>query len=123
MLPKKFLEKYPEFKDEKIKLFYVRDDNKNQMGVIIIYGYKIGWSLCNSKDKWDKIIGIRKALYKSKPYSINEWIEIIKEKRRNINWKNRGTKYYNHLVELIRKLKEIENIIISKNEKEIGLNK
>lgn len=68
LLSKKFYEAYPEFKEDAVKgIFYLRHINKNPFGVVIIdKNDNIGWSLVNEDkgDKWDKIVGIRKALYR-----------------------------------------------------------
>lgn len=104
ILPKRFLEKYPEFKDKEIKLFYVRD-NGYPIGVIVIFDDHIGWSLCHPADKWDVVYGIRKAIYKSKKETIDNVIEKIVEEMAT---KKISYNYYNNLGCLLRKLKIIQ---------------
>jgi len=67
-LPKSF--KY--LKDDSLikRLVYVRDTiNRVPIGVVLITvdGY-VGWSMLNvnSEDKWDRIFGIRKALFRAR---------------------------------------------------------
>lgn len=41
---------------------YVRDSKKRPVGVVVATGkYKVGWSLCDKKDIWNKKIGIALA--------------------------------------------------------------
>ena len=38
---------------------YVRDKKGNRVGVVVATGAsKVGWSLCNHKDKWDRKKGL-----------------------------------------------------------------
>lgn len=49
-------------------------------------------------------------------------IKIIDEKLfERMNYGNMKREYYKHLKALYKKLREIENILINKNEKEIGV--
>jgi hypothetical protein len=107
MLPKKFLEEYPEFKGSNLKLFYVRDDHSNPIGVILLDGNGYAtWSLCNPVDQWDKIFGIRKALYK-KMMSMDSLIKKIIYKIKDSGHRDVRTKYRSHMVYLYKKLEEI----------------
>ena len=41
---------------------YVRDSKRQPVGVGVAIGkYKVGWSLCDRKDKWNKEIGVALA--------------------------------------------------------------
>jgi hypothetical protein len=68
-LPKRFLNKYPEFKNtNNIKVLrYARNDFNEPIGVVVMdhNGY-VGVSILNTHmgDKWDVVKGIRKALYR-----------------------------------------------------------
>lgn len=64
-LPVEFYNKYPD--DDKIIIYlkYIRNKKRKPIGVIIMDDeYSIGWSLCNKKDKWDRVYGIKKAYYR-----------------------------------------------------------
>ena len=41
---------------------YVRDNKRRPIGVVVATGkYKVGWSLCDKKDKWNKKVGVALA--------------------------------------------------------------
>ena len=41
---------------------YVRDSKRRPVGVVVATGkYKVGWTLCDKKDKWDKKVGVALA--------------------------------------------------------------
>jgi len=41
---------------------YVRDSKRRPVGIVVATGkYKVGWSLCNGKDKWNKEVGLSLA--------------------------------------------------------------
>lgn len=52
-------------KDNKMIWQYVRDRKNRKVGVVVAYrtdnNIMLGWSLCNKKDKFDKIIALNKA--------------------------------------------------------------
>ena len=66
-LPKKVLEDLPEIKDQIVRMEYIKGDKRKPIGVILKTkeGY-YGWSLCNSKDKWDRNLGVKKAFYRTR---------------------------------------------------------
>lgn len=42
---------------------YVRNRKKRPIGVVVATGkYKVGWSLCDKKDEWDKEVGMAMAV-------------------------------------------------------------
>ena len=59
-----FVEKNDNYYARIDKLVYIRDENNNPIGVIVLHNGYCGWSLCCEKDKWDKSFGIYKAICK-----------------------------------------------------------
>src|SRR5574343_605041 len=67
---------------------YLRYENRETFGLVVIDGDKIGWSLCRPKDKFDKRKGLTAALGRAKS-GINweNWLtyKIIED---SINYKH-----------------------------------
>lgn len=58
-------------KNQKMIWEYVRDRKNRKVGVVIAYrtgegNIMLGWSLCDKKDRFDRIIGLNKAIIRAK---------------------------------------------------------
>ena len=72
---------------------YVRDSKRRPVGVVVATGkYKVGWSLCDKKDKWDKKVGVALAAGRaSLPKTEDPAQTVIKAVK---NMKSRAVAYY-----------------------------
>jgi len=110
-LPKKFLEEYPELKDMIWLFFYVRDDSKNPIGIVLITTKgRVGWSLLNtnSKDRWNIAYGFRLALHKAFYKEVEEATFIQIEN--HIRTRVASTKNQSTVMRFIKLADTLENL-------------